>query len=99
MWAFRLANYSSILIGAAPKPTDNSSQNVDYATYAGHISSITGRHFNQGLRANIIATAVLGWFFHPVVFLVMTLWVFRLIYRREFRSASLDSLRKIRTIT
>ncbi|MFT5260892.1 MAG: putative membrane protein [Saprospiraceae bacterium] len=98
VWAFRLANYSSVLIGAAPEITDNPSNNIEYATQAGRISSIAGRHFNQGLRSNIFATAVLGWFFHPAVFLLMTAWVLMLIYRREFHSASLDALKKIRTL-
>ncbi|MFT5393030.1 MAG: putative membrane protein [Gammaproteobacteria bacterium] len=98
VWAFRLANYCSILIGAAPELTTESSERTEYAAYAGRISSITGRHFNQGLRANIFAIAVLGWFFHPVAFLLITIWALGLLYRREFRSGSLDALRKIRSI-
>lgn len=98
IWAFRLANYCSILMGAAPEFTLGSAQCTEYAAYAGRLSSITGRHFNQGLRANIFAIAVLGWFVHPGVFGLMTIWALWLLYRREFRSESLYALSKLQNL-
>ncbi|MCH9671188.1 MAG: DUF599 domain-containing protein [Gammaproteobacteria bacterium] len=95
VWAFRLANYSSILYGAAPQLSVGSPLSEEYARHIGRISSITGRHFNQGLRANFFAIAVLGWFVHPALFMVATLWVVGLLYRREFRSNSLIALQSL----
>ena len=37
--------------------------------------------------------AALGWFLHPLVFMVASLWVVFALYRREFRSKALRAVR------
>ena len=92
-WAIRQLNFCGMLVAATPKqPKDNPEQ---YATYINRIAKITsyaGGHFNSGLRAYYFAVAALGWFLHPWLMVVATLWVIGILYRREFASRTLRAL-------
>ncbi len=92
-WTFRLQNYCSILLGAAPVDTEGSSGSETLALRAAHISALGAGHFNRGLRAYFFALAALAWFIHPVLFMAMTVYVICVLHRREFRSKSLRVLR------
>ena len=48
--------------------------------------------FNDGLRAYYFAFAAIGWFFSPWVYMLATLGVIYILYRREFRSDVLEGL-------
>jgi uncharacterized membrane protein len=87
IWAVRLANYSSVLFNAAP--IDTGDQSDDYAVELGKITGLCAKHFNQGLRANFFALAILGWWINAYIFIFSTCIVLRVLYRREFRSKSL----------
>lgn len=87
-WAFRLFNYCSVLIGAAPVEADSPRAEA-LADKAAKLNSLAARHFNRGLRAYFFALAALAWFLHPALFIATTAWVVYVVYRREFRSRSL----------
>lgn len=91
-WTFRLQNYCSVLLGATPNGTDAGPQSTAMAMRAARISMLAARHFNRGLRAYFFALAALAWFLHPALFMVMTVYVLFVLYRREFRSKSLQAL-------
>ncbi len=95
VWAFRLANYTSILIGSAPTLVESAETRDQFASQISRLSQLTGRHFNRGLRANFFALAALGWFLHWGIFMMATLWVVYVLYRREFKSEALEALRKL----
>lgn len=95
VWAFRLTNYASILVGAAPPPAPLTEHSRRYAREAAKLSTLAGRHFNRGLRANFMALALLAWFLHPLAFMVATLLILWTLFRREFRSHSLAALERI----
>jgi uncharacterized membrane protein len=57
-----------------------------------------GMHFNQGLRANFFALAILAWWINPYFFIASTAIVFYILYRREFRSKSLQSVNRLKEI-
>jgi uncharacterized membrane protein len=96
-WSFRLTNYCSILIGAAPAKTE--AQSAADPALAAHIDkatavvSLSGHHFNRGLRAYFFALGALGWFVHPALFALATALVLFVLYRREFRSNALQAIR------
>ena len=50
------------------------------------------RHANAGLRAYYFGIATLGWFIHPLVFMLTTLAVVLIVYRREYRSHALATI-------
>ncbi|NBC34004.1 MAG: DUF599 family protein [Alphaproteobacteria bacterium] len=92
-WSFRLANYTSILVGAAPhKPESDTAADAEAARLAS-LSILVNFHFNRGIRAFFFALAALGWFVHPVLFAAAAVFVVAVLYRREFRSEALRVLR------
>ena len=91
-WSFRLSNYCSILVGAAPfQPNPEEAERIAHEIAGAH--SLVAFHFNRGLRAYFFALAVLGWFAHPLLFIAATALVVWVVYRREFRSRALEAVK------
>ncbi len=88
-WAFRLFNYSSILIGAVPG-IENSTfeERKQKAVRAAEMNMIAGRHFTSGLRGIFLALGYLGWFIGPVIFICTTIFVMAVLIRRQYFSRS-----------
>ena len=92
-WSLRQFNYSVILIGAAPPPTEADTQDAKaFADGAAEVIALAVSNFNRGMRAYYFGLAALSWFLHPVLFAVSTLWVIAVVYRREFRSQTMNFL-------
>jgi uncharacterized membrane protein len=86
-WAYRLFNYTAILIGSVPVLTDANLDEARKAAFrAGAMSTVAGRHFNRGQRAFFFALAYLGWFVGPYVFMIGTAAVLFVMWRRQFAS-------------
>ncbi|MBN9260870.1 MAG: DUF599 domain-containing protein [Hyphomicrobium sp.] len=88
-WAFRLAHYTAIMIGATP--IANGSNHADceeHALRTARLIGIAGEHSNSGLRAFYCAIAALAWFYHPIAFMIATAWVLSILVRRDFFSRS-----------
>ncbi len=86
-WAFRLANYCSILIGSGPREGDQLDPAGEaHARRSANMLALVARHVNRGLRAYFFALAALGWFVHAAILAAATLLVVLVMYRREFRS-------------
>ena len=99
-WAFRLSNYCSILIGAAPYregiDLNDDPAAADHAVRAAGLVGRVAHHMNRGIRAYFFALAALGWFIPPALFIAATGWVIAVLYRREFRSHALRLMREER---
>ena len=88
-WAFRLFNYSSILIGAVPSVENSTKEDRDKkAIRAAEMNMIAGRHFTSGLRGIFLALGYLGWFIGPWFFMVTTIFVMAVLIRRQYFSRS-----------
>ena len=88
-WAFRLAHYTAIMIGATPIADGNNQVACEeHALRTARLIGIAGEHSNSGLRAFYSAIAALAWFYHPVAFIVATVWVLTILIRRDFFSRS-----------
>jgi uncharacterized membrane protein len=93
-WSIRQYGFASILVGATVKQT------TDVAKHAAHIDRVAtiilfaNRNYNQGLRGYYFGVAALSWFLHPALMIAITLGVIYVLYQREFRSLTLDLLRK-----
>ncbi len=86
-WAFRLSHYTGIMIGAAPIPNLTNQHECDlHAERTAKLIGIAAEHANSGLRSFYYAIAALGWFFHPLLFILITTWVIIILTRREFFS-------------
>ena len=91
-WALRQYNFLSILIGSAPPvdaPIDAREHHADkYAS----LSTLAGDEFNRGIRAYYFGFAALAWFVSATVFVATTLLILVVLYRRDFRSPTLEVL-------
>ena len=86
-WAYRLFNFTAILIGATPaRGSPDADARDRMALRAAAMSSAAGRHFSRGQRAFFFALASLGWFLGPGVFIGMTAAVVYVMWARQFAS-------------
>ncbi len=91
-WAYRLFNYSSIVMGAVPEAGSKDKEFIRrLAEQAGDLNVLAGRHFNRGQRAFFFAIGFLGWFAGPLVFCVLTFAVLAVLVRRQFSSRALKA--------
>jgi uncharacterized membrane protein len=91
-WSMRHFNYLSIMIGAAPSCEALPEWSNRFAERAAKVSSNATNTFNRGLRAYYFGLAYLSWFLHPLFFIVTTVIVVAILYRREFMSRMLCDL-------
>jgi len=91
-WSLRQYGFGSVLLGAAPIPNQsefNASQRKEYAYATAKVLDQAGHSFNYGLRSYYFTMAVLGWFVHPIIFMLAATLVVTILYRREFKSKPL----------
>ena len=93
-WSIRQFSFGSILVGATKKPTPSPEQYAVHTNRIAVILSFANRNFNQGLRAYYFGVAALSWFLHPALMMVVTLGVIYVLHQREFRSQTLELLRR-----
>jgi len=92
-WAIRQHSLCAILVAALPLPEQVADRDgVKKARRLARLSNLAARHFNDGIRAYYFALAELSWFFHPWAFILATVWVILVLYRREFHSRALAIL-------
>lgn len=93
-WSLRQYGFTSVMIGGAPMPNEgvHEKELLSAANRIAIMSSQAANNFNLGLRTYYFSMAVLGWFINPWLFMVMTAGVLMVLYRREFKSATLLQL-------
>lgn len=91
-WCQRQFNFCSILVGAAPPPTNEPEQHAAYIDMITNVASFSAENLNDGLRAYYFSMAALTWFLHPWLFLAATALVVYILYQREFHSRTLYAL-------
>ncbi len=94
-WAYRLVNYSAMLLGATPDvPRDNdaTAEALRGAYRAGAMNVVAGRQFNRGLRALFLSIGYLAWIAGPLAQIGVTLLVAGLLISRQFFSPALAAL-------
>ena len=94
-WSLRQYSFANVLIGAAPPP-DAEDMSVEerrrFAISTAKVIDQAGHSYNYGLRSYYFAMAVMGWFIHPLLFVAGYLLVALVLYLREFRSRTLQSI-------
>ena len=91
-WALRQFNMLAILVGAAPMPGGEPQDEGEFIARAADVCVYAGENFNNGLRGYYFGLAALAWFIHPLLFAFTTAWVVAILYAREFRSPTLETL-------
>jgi uncharacterized membrane protein len=92
VWSLRQYNSTVIMIGAAPNVFDSDEEMYSYANNLGVVLNRASKHFIEGMRGFEYALAALAWFIHPQLFILATVLVTLVIYRREFASRSLKAM-------
>jgi len=98
-WAMRCYSFLVTLMGASPvgEPKDDlEANNIElWIKRSASTLSIAAHHFNLGLRGFYFALAVLAWFINPIVFIIASLLVVAVLYRRDFKSNVLGNLQAV----
>lgn len=92
VWSIRQFNSTVIMIGAAPDSFNSEEELSSYATNLGIVLNRSSQHFIEGMRGFEFALAALAWFIHPIVFIIATVFIALVIYRREFASRTLKAM-------
>lgn len=95
-WSIRQFNRCAILIGATPPPDQlDDAQRHAWAWRLGRLNALAGDDFNRGLRAYYFGLALLAWFVHSWAFVIASVWVVAVLYRREFTSEAVVLLSEV----
>lgn len=92
-WSHRLYNYILVMIGAAPKHNTDKASLAHYAKKLSLLHALAAKHYTIGLNAYFFALAAFAWFINPWCFMLATIWVALVLYRRAFRSEFLRLLK------
>jgi uncharacterized membrane protein len=83
-WAYRLFNYSTILVGSTPPAAEAETPHAQrHVLKCARMATLAGRHFNRGQRAFLFALGYLGWFISPWVLIMSTLAIVIVTWRRQ----------------
>lgn len=92
-WAYRLFNYSAILIGAIPLAKDAETAEAWAAgRRAAEMQIDAGHHFHWGLRSLFFSIGFFGWFVNAWVFMLATTVVVAVLSRRQYLSRARAAL-------
>ena len=88
-WSMRQYTFGALMVASAPEAEQFERLGLSrdaFAAKAGHMVSLAAETFNDGLRAYYFAFAAMAWFISPWLFMLATLAVISVLYRREFHS-------------
>ena len=92
-WSMRQYGFVNVMIGAAPIDTSGLNENLKaYAKQMAIVQDQAAHSYNYGLRSYYFALAVMCWFFHPYLFIMMSVWVVYTLYDREFNSKAVKAI-------
>lgn len=89
----RQFNYACVMVGALPTKF-NPDEKTYFVEDAAQVLGLGTNNFNAGVRSFYFALASLSWFFHPVAFIIASISVTILLYRRQTSSDILRAVLK-----
>jgi uncharacterized membrane protein len=92
-WSMRQYGFVNVMIGACPYEPGGQNKNLQlYAEQMAVVQDQAAHSYNYGLRSYYFSIAALCWFFHPVVFIIASLFVVYTLYNREFHSKAVRAI-------
>jgi uncharacterized membrane protein len=92
-WSMRQYGFVNVMIGAAPYVEKSPNANLlAYAKQMAIVQDQAAHSYNYGLRSYYFAVAAICWFFHPLLLIVMSIWVVYTLYTREFNSKTVMAI-------
>jgi len=92
-WSMRQYGFVNVMIGACPYDESGSNKNLQqYAEQMAVVQDQAAHSYNYGLRSYYFSIAALCWFFHPLIFIIASLFVVYTLYNREFHSKAVKAI-------
>lgn len=92
-WSMRQYGFLNVMLGAAPIDLSGTNENLKaYAKQMAIVQDQAAHSYNYGLRSYYFSLAAMCWFFHPILLIVMSLWVVYTLYSREFNSKAVKAI-------
>lgn len=92
-WSMRQYGFVNVMVGAAPIDISGENENLKaYAKQMAIVQDQAAHSYNYGLRSYYFALAAICWFFHPILFMLMSIWVVYTLYAREFNSKAVKAI-------
>lgn len=92
-WSMRQYGFLNVMIGAAPYDEAGKNENLQkYARAMAVVQDQAAHSYNYGLRSYYFSLAVICWFFHPILFVMASLFVVYTLFNREFRSKAVKAI-------
>jgi len=92
-WSMRQYGFLNVMVGASP--IDESGLNENLRAYARQMAVVqdqAAHSYNYGLRSYYFSMAAICWFFHPVLFMLASVFVVYTLFNREFRSKAVKAI-------
>ncbi len=92
-WSMRQCVFLNFMIGATPIDLTGKNENLKaYAKQMAIVQDQAAHSYNYGLRSYYFALAAMCWLFHPLLLVIMSLWVVYTLYTREFNSKAVKAI-------
>jgi uncharacterized membrane protein len=95
-WSLRQYGFVAVVMGAAPAPGEDisSEQRAEFTHNMAKLMDSAGHDNNSGLRAYYFCLSVVCWLSGTIPFLVATTLTVWVLYRREFKSDAVKSIKR-----
>lgn len=93
-WSAWQYNVLAILVGAMPDTDAPRDEKLRYGEMCSKVLWLAGESYNNGIRAYYFSIPLMAWIVDPLLFLLTTVIVTVVMYRREFHSPMLDALKR-----
>ncbi|GLX80079.1 membrane protein [Thalassotalea insulae] len=92
-WSMRQYGFLNVMIGAAPLGEVDKNDNLkNYAKQMAVVQDQAAHSYNYGLRSYYFSMAAICWFFHPLLFILASLFVVYTLFIREFKSKAVRAI-------
>jgi len=94
-WSAWLYNVMAIMVGSMPPKSATDAQAQHHRAAAASVVLLAGEAYNNGMRAYYFSIPLMAWIIDPWLFMITTLIVTIVLYRREFHSPLVAALRDV----
>ena len=92
-WSMRQYGFLNVMVGASPIDLSGLNKRLrSYALQMAVVQDQAAHSYNYGLRSYYFALAAMCWFFHPILLILMSIWVVYTLHTREFNSKTVKAI-------
>jgi uncharacterized membrane protein len=93
-WSLRQYGFAAVMMGSAPTPdeTIDDTDKERFIAAMARLMDTAGHDNNKGLRAYYFCLAMVFWFIHPYIYMLISSVTVLVLAQREFNSKAVNSL-------